>query len=174
MSHCSSSSLFFPFHPHRLTHSCFSSSQIAFSFFLCEIPFSFANFSHFVKGFGLGNGLARGSCVIGGGSAATGPFEDGVEGREKSALRRAWTPSRALDWRYVSRSSLQSIENIGVGTLGDHPEGHTCNTRDPLGWGPLQSTNQRRSQREFLSRLRLIFCRGWCHSSAIEREREKV
>ena len=99
MSHCSSSSLFFPFHPHRLTHSCFSSSHTAFSLFWCEIPFSFANFSHFVKGFGLGNGLARGSCVVGGGSLAIGPSGDGVDGRANSALRRPWMPSRALDWR---------------------------------------------------------------------------
>lgn len=128
VSHCPSSSLFFPFHPHRLTHSCFSSSQTAFSLFRCETPFSCANFSHFVKGFGFGNGLARGSCITGGGSFATGPSGDGAEGRANSALRRAWTPSRALDWRYASRFSLCNTGDINEGPRSEHLEKRTCNS----------------------------------------------
>jgi hypothetical protein len=106
VSHCCSTSLFLPFQPQRLTHSCFSSSQTALSFFECEIPFSAANFCHLVSGLGLGRGFARGRSVVGGGSCAAGPSGDGCVGSVKRVLRRDWTPSRAVDWRYDSRSSL--------------------------------------------------------------------
>jgi hypothetical protein len=55
----------------------------------CELmPFARAKRSHCVGGLGLGRGLARGSCVIGGGSRASGPSGEGRVGRLKSAARR--------------------------------------------------------------------------------------
>lgn len=71
--HCSSFSLFFPPLPHLSTHSCLSSSQTFLSFTVLLIPLADANLSHFVCGFGFGNGLARGSGVFGLGREARGP-----------------------------------------------------------------------------------------------------
>lgn len=107
VSHCTSLSLFAPFQPQRLTHSCFSSSHTVLSFRFFWIPFAFANCSHLVGGFGLGRGLARGSCVVGGGRCANGPSSVEVVGREKSEAMRVCTPSRAVDMRYSSRSALK-------------------------------------------------------------------
>lgn len=107
MSHCVSSFLLTPFQPQRSTHSCFSSSQIFFSFRVFWIPFAFANCSHLVGGLGFGSGFARGRSVVGVGSCARGPSADDVVGREKREAMRVWTPSRAVDIRYSSMSALR-------------------------------------------------------------------
>lgn len=108
VAHCVSASLFFPFQPHRFTHSCFSSSHTFLSLTVFWIPFARAKFSHFVGGLGFGSGFDRGSWVVGGGSWARGPSSEEVVGREKSEARRTWMPSRAVDWRHSSRFSLKN------------------------------------------------------------------
>ena len=42
-------------------------------FFLGAMPFSLANFSHFVSARGWGTGFSRGSAVVAAGSVMTGP-----------------------------------------------------------------------------------------------------
>ena len=54
----------------------------------------------------MGRGLVRGRWVVGGGSWARGPSGEERVGRLKSAPRSSWMPSRAVDWRYDSRSWL--------------------------------------------------------------------
>jgi hypothetical protein len=46
------------------------------------MPLAAAKRSHFVGGFGFGNGFVRGSWVVGGGSWARGPSGDGRVGSE--------------------------------------------------------------------------------------------
>lgn len=106
--HWSSICLFLPSRPHRLTQSCFSSSQTRLSLFLCCIPFAAANCSHFVGGLGFGKGFALGRREVGAGSWANGPSSEGMVGSEKSAPKRACAPSRANAWRCSSRFSLKT------------------------------------------------------------------
>jgi hypothetical protein len=88
-SHCVSASRFLPFHPQRGTHDCRSSSHIFLSRRWDWIPLARAKRSHFVGGLGLGRGLVRGRCVVGGGSWARGPSEEVKAGRLKSAASRS-------------------------------------------------------------------------------------
>ena len=55
----------------------------------------------FSWGFGFGRGLGAGLLRVGiaGGSCERGPSGDERFGRLKSAPRRSWMPSRAVEWR---------------------------------------------------------------------------
>ena len=96
-NHWSSPSLFFPPRPHRLTNSCFSSSHTSRSRVLWLIPFSAANRSHFVGGFGLGRGFSRGNSVVGGGGRKTGPTDVVCVGKPNKLPRRVEVEASVSD-----------------------------------------------------------------------------
>lgn len=79
-----------------------SSSNTFLSFFIFLIPFSWANFSHFVNGLGTGHFLDLGKTNVGGGSLATTHSSTRSVGNSHSSLTISWTFSLVRSNIYCS------------------------------------------------------------------------
>lgn len=71
------------------------------------MPLTLANSCHFVNGFGLGQGLARGRIVVGAGSRTTIASSIRSVGSSHTLFSKSWVLSRVRDCKYASLFDLK-------------------------------------------------------------------